>query len=218
MIVSKAVIHLFMPCIKPYSETELTRQPLKNLCFLGCLYYISLPDDAHFAREDFEKLRQFVYAHFSHPPPASEYVLLRIFKHMRRHIMRSRHFHASEFEQAELRFMYTDSLLSEKYGTRILCFYDKREDNHRQSQDNDPDKRQHYINQPFKKCLYIFVETNFQKIIFYEKHPKNTAKAASRTCRMQLQALQHRRQSLLLPRVQKAKNILHLRSQFVAQS
>ena len=69
-----------------------------------------------------------------------------------------------------------------------------------------------------KKCLYIFVETNFQKIIFYEKHPKSTAKAASRTCRMQLQALQHRRQSLLLPRVQKAKNILHLRSQFVAQS
>ena len=69
-----------------------------------------------------------------------------------------------------------------------------------------------------KKCLYIFVETNFQKIIFYEKHPKNTAKAASRTCRMQLQALQHRRQSLLLPHVQKAKNILHLRSQFVARS
>lgn len=69
-----------------------------------------------------------------------------------------------------------------------------------------------------KKCLYIFVETNFQKIIFYEKHPKNTAKAASRTRRMQLQALQHRRQSLLLPHVQKAKNILHLRSQFVAQS
>ena len=69
-----------------------------------------------------------------------------------------------------------------------------------------------------KKCLYIFVETNFQKIIFYEKHPKSTAKAASRTCRMQLQALQHRRQSLLLPRVQKAKNILHSRSQFVARS
>ena len=71
-------------------------------------------DDAHFARENIEKLRQFVYPHFSHPPPASEYVLLRIFKHMRRHIMRSRHFHASEFEQTELRFMYTYSLLSEK--------------------------------------------------------------------------------------------------------
>ena len=150
LIVSKAVIHLFMPRIKPYSETELTRQPLKKIyVFLGCLYYISLPDDAHFAREKIEKLRQFVYTHFSHPPPASEYVLLRIFKHMRRHIMWSRHFHASEFEQTELRFMYTDSLLSEKYGTRILCFYDKCEDNHRQSQDNDPDKRQHYIDQPF---------------------------------------------------------------------
>ena len=68
------------------------------------------------------------------------------------------------------------------------------------------------------KPTFKFVETNFQKIIFYEKHPKSTAKAASRTCRMQSQALQHRRQSLLLPRVQKSKNILHSRSQFVAQS
>lgn len=114
---------------------------------------------------------------------------------MRRHIMRSRHFHASEFEQTELRFMYTDSLLSEKYGTRILCFYDKCEDNHRQSQDNDPDERQHYIDQSLKKRLYIFVETNFQKIIFYEKHPKSTAKAASETCRTQLQTLQNHKQS-----------------------
>lgn len=117
---------------------------------------ISLPDDAHFACENIEKLRQFVYTHFSHPPPASEYVLLRIFKHMRRHIMRSRHFHASEFEQTELSFMYTDSLLSEKYGTRILCFDNKCEDNHRQSQDNDPDERQHYIDQPFKKMPIHF--------------------------------------------------------------
>ena len=46
-----------------------------------------------------------------------------------------------------------------------------------------------------KKCLYIFVETNFQKIIFYEKHPKSTAKAASGTCRTQLQTLQNHKQS-----------------------
>ena len=49
--------------------------------------------------------------------------------------------------------MYTDSLLSEKYGTRILCFDNKCEDKHRQSQNNDPDERQHYIDQPLKKVL-----------------------------------------------------------------
>lgn len=88
-----------MPRTKPYSETELTAAPLeKSMFFLGCLYYNSFPDDAHFARENIEKLRQFIYTHFSHPTSAFEYVLLRIFKHMRRHIMRRRHFHASEFE------------------------------------------------------------------------------------------------------------------------
>ena len=46
----------------------------------------------------------------------------------------------------------------------------------------------------FKKSLYIFAETNFQKIIFHEKNPKSTAEAASRTCRMQLPALQHFKQ------------------------
>ena len=57
-----------------------------------------------------------------------------------------------------------------------------------------------------KKCLYIFVETNFQKIIFYDKHPKSTAKSASKTCRTQLQPLRHHRQSLLLPACAKCEN------------
>ena len=137
---------------------------------------------------------------------------------MRRHIMRSRHFHASEFEQTELRFMYTDSLCLKNTGPGSSGFMINAKTIIGKAKTTIPMKDNTISINRLKKCLYIFVETNFQKIIFYEKHPKNTAKAAGRTCRMQLQALQHRRQSLLLPRVQKAKNILHSRSQFVAQS
>ena len=124
---------------------------------------------------------------------------------MRRHIMRSRHFHASEFEQTELRFMYTDSLCLKNTGPGSSGFMINAKTIIGKAKTTIPMKDNTISINRLKKCLYIFVETNFQKIIFYEKHPKNTAKAASRTCRMQLQALQHRRQSLLLPRVQKGE-------------
>lgn len=77
-----------------------------------------------------------------------------------------------------------------------------------------------------KKCLYIFVESNFQiqnhirsvlKNNLYAKHPKSTAKAADRTCRTQLQTLRHNRQGTIigklpLPMCAKGKNIMPLQS------
>lgn len=137
---------------------------------------------------------------------------------MRRHIMRSRHFHASEFEQTELRFMYTDSLLSEKYGTRILCFYDKCEDNHRQSKDDDPDERQHYIDQPLKNAYTFSLKPTFKKSFSMRNIRKALRKRQAERAECSCRHCNIGRQSLLLPRVQKAKNILHSRSQFVAQS
>lgn len=72
--------------------------------------YFQIPE------ENIYQLKQSVYAHFSHPTSAFEYVLLGILLYTSRHIMRRRHFLTAEFEQSDPNFMYTDFLLYEKYG------------------------------------------------------------------------------------------------------
>lgn len=189
-----------------------------NLCLYNRIFLArQSADDAHFARENIEKLRQFVYPHFSHPPPASEYVLLRIFKHMRRHIMRSRHFHASEFEQTELRFMYTDSLCLKNTGPGSSAFMINAKTIIGKAKTTIQMKDNTISINRLKNAYTFSLKPTFKKSFSMRnirKAPrKRQAELAEHSCRhcKIINKVRH------CPRVQKAKNILHSRSQFVAQ-
>jgi hypothetical protein len=61
---------------------------------------------------------------------------------MSRAILRSAHFHASEFIKAEISFMYADSLLFEENRTGIGDFDDKCDYSHRERKHDDSNSRQ----------------------------------------------------------------------------
>ena len=88
-------------------------------------------------------------------------ILVRILQKMRRHIMRCRDFHGSEFAKAEICnftvLFPTYALLPEKHGSGIIYNYQKTYNQKRQQQNQYSEKRQDNVQEAFKK---VRIHTN----------------------------------------------------------
>ena len=77
-------------------------------------------DNRHLPREDIKNLRQFVKACFSQKSADFRYVLLGIFEHVRRHIVRRGSFHRAKFQNFKKLFLFADPFLSKENRPRVV--------------------------------------------------------------------------------------------------
>lgn len=93
------------------------------------------------ANKNLKYLRQFVDTRFASESPDTSYVLIRISKQMRRHVMRSRHLHAAELPDHKICRLsvlaLAKSLLLEKHRTWVVDLDSDSYYQHRDRQQDD---------------------------------------------------------------------------------